>query len=430
MLEGLIGLAIFLTIAFMRVPLAFSMALVGFAGFAYKTNLPAASSMIAQVFYETGFQYTLSVIPLFVVMGNFIVRARITEELFDAAYAFFGHLKGGLAISTLAACAGFGAVCGSSVATSATFTKVAFSPMIRFSYRGGFAAATIAAGGTLGIMIPPSVIMILYGVMTENNIGKLFAAGIVPGLVALTLMCMTVVLIGWLKPEECPAGERAAWGARFRALRSVWPAVVLFLVVMGGIYGGVFTANEGAAIGAVGAVAFALWRGCRTWGDMRDVLVESGRTTVMIFMLLIGALMFANFINLTTLPQDLVAFVTHYGVSPTIVMLLIMAIYIVLGVAMEEVSMILLTLPIFYPLVVKLGFDPIWFGVVIVSVVMIGMVSPPVGLNLFVVRALLPSIKTSDLLKSVTPYAIALCVLPLILLLFPQLATWLPQFVK
>lgn len=430
MIEGVVALAAFLLLAFLRIPLAFAMGLVGFAGIVHKIGWPGANSMVGQVFYETGFQYTLSVIPLFVVMGNLIVRARITEELFDAAYAFLGHFRGGLAISTVAASAGFGAVCGSSVATSATFAKVAFPPMQRFGYGGGFAAATIAASGTLGIIVPPSVMMVLYGVMTENSIGKLFAAGLLPGLLTMLIMFATVYVIGVVKPEVCPAGAHASWRQRFTALKGIWPVLVLFTLVMGGIYGGIFTVTEGAAIGAVGGLAFAVLRGCRDWGTISDVLYESGRTSIMIFMLLIGAFIFANFINFTSMPTDLVEFVTKSGASPMTVMLLIMGIYIVLGIAMEEVSMILLTLPIFYPLVVKLGFDPIWFGVVVVSVVMIGMVSPPVGLNLFIVNSLIPSVKTGELLVSVIPFALALCALPIILLFFPELATWLPKFVK
>lgn len=430
MIEGIAALGAFLLLAFLRIPLAFAMGLVGFSGIVYKIGWLGASSTVGQVFYETGFQYTLSVIPLFVVMGNLIVRARITEELFDAAYAFFGHFRGGLAITTIAASAGFGAVCGSSVATSATFAKVAFPPMQRFNYSPGFAAATIAASGTLGIMIPPSVMMVLYGVMTENSIGKLFAAGVLPGFLATLVMFTTVYVIGLFKPEAFPAGARASWKERLIALNGIWPVLVLFTLVMGGIYGGIFTVTEGAAIGAVGGLAFALIRGYRDWATISDILYESGRTSAMIFMLLIGAFIFSNFINFTSMPTDLVAFVTHNAISPMAVMLLIMGIYIVLGIVMEEVSMIMLTLPIFYPLVIKLGFDPIWFGVIVVSVVMIGMVSPPVGLNLFVVNSLIPSVKTGDLLVSVIPFALALCLLPIILLFVPELATWLPQFVK
>ncbi|QHE78660.1 TRAP transporter large permease [Hydrogenophaga sp. PBL-H3] len=430
MFEGLMGLGIFLALAFLRVPLAFAMGLVGFVGFAYKVNFAASSAMVAQLAYETGMQYALSVIPLFILMGNLVSRARLTEELFDAAYAFLGHLRGGLAMSTVAACAGFGAICGSSVATSATFARVAYQPMMKFNYQDSMAAGTIAAGGTLGILIPPSVIMVLYGIMTETSIGKLFAAGLLPGLLAVVLFCIAIYVTSRFNPAACPSGARSSWPERLKAAYKVWPVMVLFLVVMGGIYGGLFTATEGAAIGATGGLILALSRRVLSWSVLVEVVTESARTTAMMFMLLIGALIFANFINYTSLPSDLVDIVTATGVSPLTAMLTILAIYIVLGAAMEEVSMILLTVPVFFPLIVKLGFDPVWFGVIIVSVVMLGMVSPPVGMNIFVVRNLLPQVKTTALFRGVMPFVVVLCLLPLILLVFPQLATWLPSFVK
>jgi tripartite ATP-independent transporter DctM subunit len=430
MIEAIVGIGAFLALAFLRVPLAFAMGIVGFGGFAYKVNIHAASAMIAQVTYETGLQYSLSVIPLFILMGNFAVRARLTEELFDASYAFLGHLRGGLAMSTFAACAGFGAVCGSSVATSATFTKVAYPSMKKFGYSDGLAAGTIAAGGTLGILIPPSVIMVLYGIMTETSIAKLFAAGLLPGVVVLLLLWGAVYICGRLNPTGCPAGLRSDWAVRLRAVRRVWPVATLFLVVMGGIYGGLFTATEGAAVGAAGAMALALMRRAINWSVLVDVVMESARTTAMLFLLLIGALIFANFVNYTTMPGDLKSFVSEAGFSPTFVIVAILVVYVVLGAAMEEVSMILLTVPVFFPLVVQLGFDPVWFGVIVVSVVMLGMISPPVGLNIFVVRSLLPSVSLSTLFQGVMPFVFAVAALPFILLVFPALATWLPSFMK
>ena len=431
MSEGLIGMGLFLVLALFRLPLAFAMAIVGFAGFAYKVGLVGASSMVAQLTYETGLNYSLAVIPLFVLMGNLAARAGLTRELFDAAYAMLGHKRGGLAMSTVAACAGFGAICGSSVATSATFARVAYPSMRRYGYSDSLAAGTIAAGGTLGILIPPSVLMILYGIMTETSIGKLFAAGIIPGLVAFLLFCAAIAIATRLNPALCPeVGEKATPRERLVALAKVWPVASLFLLVMGGIYIGLFTTTEGASVGAAGAVLIALLRGVLTPKVMVEVAVESGRTTAMMFMLLIGAMIFANFVNYTTLPNDLRDVVVGVGASPFLVMVGIIVVYIVLGAAMEEVSMILLTVPVFFPLVTKLGFDPIWFGIVIVNVVMIGMVSPPVGLNIFVVKNLLPQVTTKQLFQGVIPFVIALCILPLLLMAFPQLVLWLPSFVK
>jgi tripartite ATP-independent transporter DctM subunit len=430
MIEGLAGLAAFLVLALARVPMAFAMGIVGFFGFAYKVNFSAASAMIAQTTYETGLAYTLSVIPLFILMGNFVVRARMSEELYHAAYAFLGHRRGGLAMSTVVARAAFGSICGSSIATAATFAKVAYPSMRRFGYKDTLAAGSIAAGGTLGILIPPSVIMVIYGIMTETNIGKLFIAGILPGLVATALLCLAVAWIAWRDPGAGPPGERSPWSERLAALRRVWPVLALFVVVIGGIYGGVFTATEGAGIGAGGAFAFALARRALTWKVLLEVLVESVRTTSMLFMILIGALIFANFINYTTLPADLRGFVVGFSLHPIMVVVAICVIYVVLGTAMEELSMILLTVPLFFPVVTALGFDPIWFGIIIVIVVQIGLVSPPVGMNIFVVKSLLKNVTMGTMFRGVIPFNVALIALLAIVVAWPGLATFLPGFMK
>ena len=430
MTEGLAGLAAFLALALLRVPMAFAMGIVGFFGFAYKVNFAAASAMIAQTTYETGLAYTLSVIPLFILMGNFVVRARMSEELYHAAYAFLGHRRGGLAMSTIVASAAFGSICGSSIATAATFAKVAYPSMRRFGYKDALAAGAIAAGGTLGILIPPSVIMVIYGIMTETNIGKLFIAGILPGIVATALLCLAVAWITWRDPQAGPPGERHPWSERLEATRRVWPVLALFVVVIGGIYGGVFTATEGAGIGAGGAFAFALARRALGWRALLEVLVESVRTTSMLFMILIGALVFANFINYTTMPADLRGFVVQFSVHPIMVVVAICAVYVVLGTAMEELSMILLTVPLFFPVVTALGFDPIWFGILIVIVVQIGLVSPPVGMNIFVVKSLLRHVSMGTMFRGVTPFNVALVALLAVVVAFPGLATFLPGFMK
>jgi tripartite ATP-independent transporter DctM subunit len=430
MTEGLVGLAAFLALALLRVPMAFAMGIVGFFGFAYKVNFAAASAMIAQTTYETGLAYTLSVIPLFILMGNFVVRARMSEELYHAAYTFLGHRRGGLAMSTIVASAAFGSICGSSIATAATFAKVAYPSMRKFGYKDTLAAGSIAAGGTLGILIPPSVIMVIYGIMTETNIGKLFIAGILPGLVATALLCLAVSWITWRDPQAGPPGEKSPWSARLEALKRVWPVLALFIVVIGGIYGGVFTATEGAGIGAGGAFVFALARRALTWKALVEVLVESVRTTSMLFMILIGALVFANFINYTTMPADLRGFVVQFSLHPIMVVVAICAIYVVLGTAMEELSMILLTVPLFFPVVTALGYDPIWFGIIIVIVVQIGLVSPPVGMNIFVVKSLLRHVTMGTMFRGVTPFNFALVALLAIVVAIPELSTFLPRFMK
>src|SRR5262247_3584062 len=430
MVEALIGFAAFLALAFLRVPMAFAMGIVGFTGVAYMLNFNVAASMIAQVTYETGLSYTLSVIPLFILMGNFVVRAKMSDELYHAAYCFLGHRRGGLAMSTIIACAGFGAICGSSIATAATFSKVAYPPMRRYGYKDVLAAGSIAAGGTLGILIPPSTIMVIYGIMTETNIGKLFIAGILPGLVATVLLCMAVLWITWRDPKAGPPGERSSAARRIESVKHVWPVVLLFVLVIGGIYVGVFTATEGAGIGAGGAFLFALARRALTWKVLLEVLIESARTTSMLFMILIGALIFANFINYTTMPADLKALAGQFQATPWLVIVAICVIYVVLGTAMEELSMILLTVPLFFPVITSLGYDPIWFGIVVVIVVQIGLISPPVGMNIFVVKNLLRHLSIGTVFQGVTPFTVALIVLLALMVIFPRLATWLPSYMK
>lgn len=428
MTEALIGFAAMLGLIFLRVPVAFSMALVGFVGVGVMRNWPSAYAMTGAVVRESGFQYLLSVLPLFILMGNFITRARLSKELYSAAYAFLGHRKGGLAMSTVVACGGFGAVCGSSLATAATMSKVAYPEMRRLGYSRELASGSIAAGGTLGILIPPSVVMVVYAILTEQSIGKMFAAGILPGLLAVGCYLLAVRWTIWRNPQSGPPGERMGWPERFRALRDVWGVLALFALVMGGIYGGVFSSTEAAGIGACGAFLFALLRRRLTWQVLSEVLVESARTTGMLFMVLIGALLFASFINFTSLPGDLQDWVQRFNIDPMIVILLICAIYIVLGAVLESMSMVLLTVPIFYPLVQHLGFDLIWFGIIVVVVTEISFITPPVGMNVMVLKSLLPDVSMTTLYRGVIPFVAADVVRLAVLLAFPVISLLLPRY--
>jgi tripartite ATP-independent transporter DctM subunit len=432
MIEGLAGLALMLLVAFARVPIALAMGLVGVVGYAYMRdwNWAVAFSMAQTKLYETGRSYTLSVVPLFILMGNFVTRAGMSEELFRAAYACIGHLRGGLAMATIWASAAFGGICGSSIATAATMAKVAYPSMKRFGYSDRLAAGAIASGGTLGIMIPPSTIMVLYGVFTETNIGKLFAAGVLPGVVGALLLCAAVRYSTWRDAAAGPPGRRTGWAERWAALRGVWGVAALFLFVMGGIYGGLFTATEGAGMGAFGAMVFALSRRALSWATLYAALAESARTTAMLFMILIGALMFAEFVNITTMPADLKALVSRFDLHPALVVAAICAVYVVLGTAMEELSMVLLTIPVFFPVVVHLGFDPVWFGVLIVCIVEIGLISPPVGMNLFVLKTLLPEVPTGTVFRGVLPFLWADIVRLALLIAFPAIALWLPGLMR
>lgn len=430
MIEALLGFAAIFALTLVRMPLAFSMGLVGIAGIGLTRGWDPALASAAQVVHETGFAYTLSVIPLFILMGNFVARAGLAHELFAAANAFIGHFRGGLAHATIAACAGFGAICGSSIATAATMSKVAYPSMKKMGYSDTLATGVMAAGGTLGIMIPPSTIMVIYGIITETNIGKLFAAGVIPGILTALLLMLAVVYITSKDPEHAPAGKHSTWQERWAALRGIWGVVLLVIVVLGGIYGGLFTATEGAGFGAAGAFLFALARKRLTWKILYQVLVESARTTAMLFTLLIAATMFANFVNFTSMPNDLKELITNSGLSPIFIITAMMFIYIVLGTVMEELTMVLLTIPLFFPIVTALGFDPVWFGVLIVMIVQIGLISPPVGMNLFVINTLLPKVGLGNIFKGCWPFVVVMIFVLGLLIAFPQLSLWLPSLMK
>ena len=430
MIDALLGFGAVFFLALLRIPLAFAMGAVGFVGLGLLRGWTPTMANAAQVVYDTGFAYTLSVVPLFILMGNFVARAGLAHELFRAAFAFIGHVRGGLAHATVMACAGFGAICGSSIATAATMAKVAYPPMKRLGYADYLSTGVIAAGGTLGIMIPPSTIMVIYGIVTETNIGKLFAAGVIPGLLCSALLMAGVSWITWRDPSAGPAGERSSWSERLQALRDIWGVLLLVVVVLGGIYGGVFTATEGAGIGASGAFFFALARRALTLQVLFEVLVESARTTAMLFTILIAAMLFSSFVNFTSMPGDLKDAILKAGLSPVMVVGAMMLIYILLGTIMEELSMVLLTIPVFFPIVTGLGFDPVWFGVLIVLVVQIGLISPPVGMNLFVLNALLKDVPLKQIFRGTWLFVAALTVALLLVLELPSLSLWLPSLMK
>ncbi|WP_293268817.1 TRAP transporter large permease [Neptunomonas sp.] len=435
---ALIGFAILLLlIVVVRIPIAFSMGIVGFFGFAAVQGLSfdnftdfnwtPSISMAAKRIVDTAQEYSLSVIPLFILMGNLVTKSGLSQELYRASYAFLGHRKGGLSMATVVACGGFSAICGSSLATSATMAKVAMPPMRKYGYADSLATASIAAGGTLGILIPPSVILVIYGLLTETSIRELFAAGFIPGMLGILLYLVAVRYVVWRKPEDGPCGEKFTWPERLEALNGVWGVLILFSIVMGGIYLGVFTPTEAAGIGAGGAFAIALFRKSLNFGGLFDILTDTARTSAMLFTVLIGALIFSNFINRAGLPADLLALVSGLDVPPMMIIFAILLIYVVLGMVFESLSMLLLTIPIFFPLVQELGFDLVWFGIVVVVVTEISLITPPVGMNVFVLSAVLRDVKASTIFKGVTPFWCVDIIRLILITLIAPISLFLPE---
>ncbi|GAB0152651.1 TRAP transporter large permease [Marinobacterium sp. BA1] len=434
----LIGFAVLLfLIIVVRMPIAFAMGLVGFFGFSALMGLEFGNldsfrwtgplSMASNRVVDTVQEYSLSVIPLFILMGNLVTRSGLSQELYQVSNAFLGHRKGGLAMATVVACGGFSAICGSSLATSATMSKVAMPSMRKFGYADSLAAASIAAGGSLGILIPPSVILVIYGLLTESSIRELFAAGFIPGILGILLYLVAVRYVVWRNPKAGPPGERTSWKDRMIAMQGVWGVLVLFAVVMGGIYLGVFTPTEAAGIGAGGAFLIALFRGRLTLTNLFDTLADTARTSAMLFAVVIGALIFSDFINRAGLPDMLLNFVTSMDVAPIVVIFAIMGIYVVLGMVFESLSMMLLTVPVFYPVVASMGFDLVWFGIVVVVVTEISLITPPVGMNVFVLSAVVRDIKTGTIFKGVTPFWIADIVRLILIIFIPSIALILPE---
>jgi C4-dicarboxylate transporter DctM subunit len=426
-MTAIAGFLVLFALAFAGVPLAFSLTAVGFAGFAYIVDIEPAFHMAGQVVHSAALSYTFSVLPMFILMGNFVARSRLADDLFVAAEAFVGHRPGGLARATVLACGGLAAVCGSSIATAATMVNVALPAMRKRGYDDGLAGGAIAIGGTLGILIPPSAVLLLYGIITQTDVIRLFAAGIVPGILAVTLHNLAIRVIVRLNPALGPAGPRVAWPERWVALGRVWGIIALFVLVMAGILGGAFTATEGGAIGAFGAFLFALLRKTMNRKILLEVLIETGLTSAMIFAIVFGALIFANFVEVSGLPTQLGQWLSQLAWPPYAVMIAILLLYILLGCLLESVSMIFLTVPLFFPLVMQLGYDRVWFGIILVIVIELGLIHPPLGMNLFVIKAMVPNMRMSTMVWGVLPFVGTLMLLLALVFAFPQLALWLPR---
>ena len=424
LISTLVMLLLFAMI-FLGTHVGLAMALAGLVG--TMAIIPAGPSfrLFGQTVMETALSFELSVIPLFVLMGAFTSTSGLSRDLYEAFNAWLGARKGGVAMATIAACGAFGAISGSSVATSATMSEVAMPEMRRYGYSNSLATGAIAAGGTIGILIPPSVIMVLYGIMTETSIVDLFIAGIVPGILLVVLFLITIAIIARIDPKSCAAGAPVPMAEKLRALRKVGGVLALFLLVLGGLYGGVFTPTEGAGIGAAGALLITLLMRRMTWAAFVKALVDSVRTTVMIFTILIGALVFKNFMVFAQLPTQIQGMLDALNLSPFGTLMAIIVIYLVLGALMDTMAMILLTVPIFFPLMVGLGYDPVWFGVLVVVLVELALITPPMGMNVFVINGLTPDVPLSTIFRGVLPFCGALAVLIALLIVFPQIALFL-----
>lgn len=424
---AIIGFVVLFALMLLRVPVGMAMGLVGVSGFAWIVGWGPAFKNVGHTTMRTVTDYNFAVIPLFLLMGSFASTSGMSRELFRGANAFLGHLRGGLGIATIAACGGFAAICGSSVATAATFSRVAYPEMRQAGYPQSFATGVIAAGGTLGIMIPPSTVFAVYGLITEQDIGKLFIAGIIPGLLAVSMYMLTINLIGWAKPGFLPAGERVPWKDRFLALRDVWAVLLLFVFIIGGLYGGLFTATEAAGAGAGGAFVIGVVRRRLSRADILRSLLETTRTTAAIFTILIGALLFGYFLTVTQTPQKVTELLTGLGIGRYGILAVIMFMYLVLGCVMDSLAMIILTVPIIFPVIKQLGFDAVWFGVLIVMTVELGLIHPPVGMNIFVIKSVIDDVKISTIFYGVLPFILTDLLRLLILIMFPIIALWLPS---
>jgi C4-dicarboxylate transporter DctM subunit len=422
-----IGFIVLFALMLLRVPVGMAMGLVGVTGYSYIVGPGPALKLVGQTSMRTVTDYTFGVIPMFMLMGAFVSISGISKELFRAANSFVGHLRGGLGMATVVACGGFAAICGSSVATAATFAGVAYPEMRRYGYPQSFSTGVIAAGGTLGAMLPPSTVLAVYAILTQQDIGKLFMAGILPGLLAISMYVLTIVIIVAVKPKMLPAGEPRPWSERIKGLKDVWAPLVLFIFVIGGLYGGLFTPTEAGGVGASGAFLLGVVRRKLNRAQIREALLQATRTSAAVFTVLIGALLFGYFLTVTQTPQKLTEFMTGLGVGRYGVLALIMLMYLVLGCLMDAMAMIILTVPIIFPVIVQLGFDPIWFGVIIVMTVELGLIHPPVGMNVFVIKSVVKDVSFTTIFKGVLPFVATDLIRLVILIAFPIIALWLPQ---
>jgi tripartite ATP-independent transporter DctM subunit len=427
---GIVGIGLLISLFLLRMPVAFAMALVGLVGFAYLTTPEAALSLLSRDIFDTFSSYPLSVIPMFILMGNFAFASGISQRLYKTTYAWIGHRRGGLTMATVFACAGFGAICGSSTATAATMGKIALPEMKKYNYDDTLATGTVAAAGTLGILIPPSTVLIVYGILTEESIGKLFVAGILPGILLTIFFAATVAILCWRNPAIGPPGAPTTWNEKLRAITGIIEALILFLLAIGGLFAGLFSPTQAGAIGAGGALLIGLVRRKLSWRTFIGAGKEGLRTSCMVIFIITGAVIFGHFMAVSRIPFMLADWLGGLPIHPMAIMAAIIFIYFIGGFFMDAMGLIVVTIPIFFPIVMKLGFDPIWFGVIIVLVGEMGVIPPPVGVNVFVIKGIAPDVPLVRIFKGIFPFLAALIIVTIILVIFPQIATFLPSLVS
>jgi tripartite ATP-independent transporter DctM subunit len=411
----------------LRMYIGMAMALVGFLGLWLLIGFDAGISILGITPLAEGSSYTLSVIPLFVLMGQFAFVSGISTDIYKTVYTWMGHLRGGLAMATVIACAGFAAICGSSLATGATMGMVAIPEMKKYQYDDRLSTGSVAAGGTLGILIPPSIGFVIYGILTEVSIGKLFMAGFIPGILLAILFTITVYIQCAINPKMGPKGQKASWQAKIRALAGTWGMLLLFIIVIGGIYMGVFTPTEAAGIGAFGAFLISVFKRKMSWKKLLECLMESGKTTAMIFLIIIGANIFSTFLGLARLPMGLADFITGLALPKMVILSGIICIFLILGCVMDCYAIMILTVPIIFPVIEAMQFDPIWFGVLMVIVLEIGLITPPVGLNVFVLKSAAPNVPLTVIFRGIWPFLLTALIAIVLLTVFPQIALFLPS---
>ncbi len=426
-LIGVIGIVVLILVFFTRMPVAYVMAMVGYAGFSVLVSGTAGLKLLSRDFYDVYSSYGLTIIPMFVFMGQIAFNSGISSRLYDSAYKFVGSYRGGLATATVCACTAFGAVSGSSPATAATMATVGLPEMKRYRYAPELATGSVASGGGLGMLMPPSVVLIVYGILTEQSIGALFVAGILPAVFITICFAVAIFIYCWKYPEQGPAGEKFTWKERFRSLGSTGETLTVFVLVMGGLFTGIFTPTEAGGIGSAAVLGVAALRRRISWQGFVKSINETLKTSCMVLLLVAGAVIFGHFLAVTRIPFEVANWIAGVNLPPFAVVLMIMLVYLIGGCFIDALALIMLTIPIFYPIILNLGYDPIWFGVVIVLVTQMGVITPPVGINVFVVAGIAKDVPLETIFKGVLPFLIALIVGTVIIIAVPPITLWLPN---